>query len=103
MSGARNPEDCNGEEQESQALLPGQHARDQQRVGNVAARSRADASEQPEDLSKLSNRDVWRHFESTKRSAIFHLEQYLQHREIFREETGARVESQSLDLGTMSI
>jgi hypothetical protein len=88
------------EEQESQVLLPA--LRDQQRV-HAADRTYGQPSghQKSEDLSALNERDIWRHFESTKRSAIFHLDQYLHHRGIVMQEIRAR-ESASLDLGMTS-
>ena len=97
MPDSTDLEGHNTEEQESQALLPA--SRDQQRVIRGGDRTHAQPSEQPEDLSTLNERDIWRHFESTKRSANFHLDQYLHYREVVRQEQGAG-ESASLDLGT---
>ncbi|KAF8847864.1 hypothetical protein BDZ45DRAFT_681613 [Acephala macrosclerotiorum] len=96
MSDPNDLEGHDAEEQESRALLPA--LRDQQRV-HAADRTYGQPSghQQPEDLSALNERDIWRHFESTKRSAIFHLDQYLHHREIVMQGGGAE-ESASLDL-----
>jgi hypothetical protein len=96
-----DPSDPDGheEEQESRTLLPA--SEDQHHAGNARDRTGAQSSGQLEDLSTLNERNIWRHFESTKRSAIFHLDQYLHHRETVRQEAGA-LESESLDLGTIS-
>lgn len=101
MSDRTNLEGRGSEEQESRALLPA--SREQQRVvhGGDRTHAHAEPSAQAEDLSTLNERDIWRHFESTKRSAIFHLDQYFHHREAVLQEQGAG-ESASLDLSTMS-
>jgi hypothetical protein len=38
------------------------------------------------DISTLDSRSIWRLFESTKRSAIFHIDQYIEFREVSRAE-----------------
>lgn len=98
MSGPSDLDFHDTEELESRALLPAQNSRNQQRAGNASDPTGAHTSGQPEDVSGLNDRDIWRHFESTKRSAIFHLDEYLHHREIVRQEVGTG-ELGSLDLG----
>ncbi len=50
-----------------------------------------------EDISSLNDRDVWRHFESKRSSAIFHLGRYLDYREMWRRSHAAS--SAPLDIG----
>ncbi|RDL30655.1 uncharacterized protein BP5553_10000 [Venustampulla echinocandica] len=70
---------------------------DQQHVGNSTDRTSAQPSGHPDDVSNLHASVLWRHFELTKRSAIFHVDQYLVHRESVRQEPGDW-ESASLDV-----
>jgi len=51
------------------------------------------------DISSLSDREIWRHFESTKKSAIYHLGRYFQSRKAWQQLQPANA-SLSLDLGT---
>lgn len=51
-----------------------------------------------DDISNLSDREIWRHFESTKESAIHHLGRYLHHRKAWQQLQPAG-SSPPLDLG----
>lgn len=69
MSHPETLDDHNSEEQESRALLPARRSQAQQHVGNAAEGTGVHVPGQQEDLSALNDREVWRHFESIKRSA----------------------------------
>ncbi|RFU27996.1 hypothetical protein B7463_g8343, partial [Scytalidium lignicola] len=100
MSYPETLDDYNSEEQESRALLPATRSLAQQQVGNAAEGTGAHVPGQQEDLSALNDKEVWRYFEFIKRSAIFHLDEYLYYCEVVRQDAGL-AESQSLDLGEL--
>ncbi len=50
-----------------------------------------------DDISNLDSRSIWRLFESTKRSAIFHIDQYLEFREISESENESEESSDLKD------
>lgn len=74
-----DPDFSGPEQPESEALLPVQSSRNTNPARRVSPR--AAASESPSgNLSELNDLKIWRHFESTRESAIFHLGEYLDKR-----------------------
>jgi hypothetical protein len=84
---------------ESRTLLPTRQVGHWEGAEHLETEVGVRAPIQPGDESIPSERNVWRHFESYKRSAILHTEQYLQHNAALRFEESATVDLDSLERG----
>jgi len=84
-----NHHSLGGDRAESQALIAPSDYRD-------GTRADRPAQAPPDDISNLSDREIWRHFETARDSAIFHCGRYLQNlkfwRRLQREEPSVRLE-----------
>ena len=83
----------NEQQEESQALIAADR---QEGVEHLPAQGLPD-----NNISNLSDREIWRHFETTKGSAIFHLGRYLQNLKSWQRlrRAAPALESIRLDLG----
>lgn len=84
---------------ESRAMLPTRKADSWEGAEQSEARVDVQVPIQSGDGSIPSERNIWRHFESYKRSAILHTAQYLQHSAAMYSEESAIVDFDSLERG----
>ncbi|KAF2797872.1 hypothetical protein K505DRAFT_414737 [Melanomma pulvis-pyrius CBS 109.77] len=82
---------------ESRAMLPTRISGSWEGAEHSGARVDVHVPIQPGDGSTPSDRNIWRHFESYKRSAILHTAQYLQHSAAMYSEESAFVDFDSLE------
>jgi hypothetical protein len=88
---------------ETRALVPAQSPRHHQegRPRSLSGQIGAPTPAQPsDDTSSPDQRTLWRQFEATKETAIFHLDEVLQHRETLNSEVRVQ-QAASFHLGKM--